>query len=178
MGSWEEYIRWYLRNGLYLFKIVPFGKRPVAGSEWANTSEHKAQPSMSFHDAIDWINQSGNIAIRLDHHVAFDIDAMPFKITGHQDYYRKFDTIVNFGSRGFHVLFDRSNIRDNKDLQPTFESKYNLKLDHANGDVVHTGNAYIIVPPSRVKKDDGSIKSYFFLDDRRVMHDELKIGVL
>lgn len=165
---------------MYLFRIAPYGKRPLNGSHFANTEDHNAEPSLTYDEALDWIKKSGNIAIRLDNLVAFDIDRRPFdgRISQHQDYYRHFDTVVNFSPHGFHCIYDRTKINDDSKLQSIFESKYNVTMQRPK-DVIHTGNAYVVVPPSRIKYDNESnIKSYYFLDYQEVINGTIKIADL
>ncbi len=177
MLSWEDHITWYLQNGFYLFRIVPLGKNTLLNHHWADTDDHTAEPSLTFDESIEWIHKSGNIAIRLDNRVAFDLDARPYPISSNVDYYRRFNTIVNFSPRGFHVIFDRSTIEDDRELKPIFESNFNIKMNLKRGDRVRTGHSFIIVPPSRVLQNS-QLKSYFFLDDQRVIKGELKIAGL
>lgn len=163
-----------MQNNFHLFKLVPFGKDPLRSSHWTDP-----ETALSYSDALTWLEKGGNLALCLRDHVAFDFDQRPYSITDNVDFYRQFNTIVQFTPRGYHIIYKN---KSNDPLR-AFKSMYpNAQFDKENGDRLKTGNAYIVLAPSRVKNpekyDTDQPKYYFLLDDQRVKTGQLRITEL
>ena len=151
-------------------KLVPYGKDPLHGYHFAKQdpeSEKSHLPDTG--SALEWIEKGGNIAVRLDDYVAFDIDTKPYPVKGNLDFYRRYNTLVQFTRRGYHVVFTNTNKLSREKVTRIFLTKYPNSGygNNSRKDCLHMGNQYIALAPSKIKYPDNTISHRFLLDDAK-----------